>query len=165
MIKKETLIMIVVGALIVLPAASSMMAYAITKNPSLRPLNLTIEAMTAAGLIDGGEIIAVISTGDAAPKTSTPKQQISTFKTAFERYGAEVQVKFRTVPRSRQTTVMFLVGKSKIGPYPMAQAASGVSAAVQAERMLVKQQRALAAREEAERENSKSWFDWLRVFD
>lgn len=165
MLKKETLIMIVVGALIVLPAAASIMAYAITKNPTLRPLNITIESMTAAGLIGGGEIIAVISVGDGVQPTSTRKQQTATFKTAFDRYGTDVKVKYREVPRSNQTTVMFLVGKSKIGPYPLSQAASGVSAAAQAERMLVKQRKAVAMREEAERAQNAGWLAWFRVFN
>jgi hypothetical protein len=148
-VKKETLIMIAVGTLIVLPAASSMLAFAITKNPELRPLNITFESLSAAGLLNNGaEIVAVVSRGENARQSSSQKQQAAALEMAFERYQSDVAVKFRTVPQGTTNSVTFLVGKSKIGPYPIARAASGVGAAVQAERMLKSQQAAVAKKKE-----------------
>lgn len=165
MIKKETIIVGVVAAFIVLPAALSLSAYFITKNPNLRPLGITIDKLTEAGLIsDSGEIIAVISIGDRSVARTSKSEQKKALKSTFEIFGAEVRVKFRTVPNSSNVSITYLVGQSKIGPYPMSQAASGVKAAVRAERLVKTHLRKLATEQEKESgENSAA--SWFRFFD
>jgi hypothetical protein len=163
--KKDVLIMILVGALIIVPAAAALAAYAITKNPSFRPLSITFESLTAAGLLEEtSDIVAVISTGQHSKLNAITEVQTAALKAAFQRYGTDVKVKFRTVPGGRDTSITYLVGENRIGPYPLSKAAAGIAPATQAER-LVKAQRAAAAQRLAERKASnRSFFTWFRVF-
>jgi hypothetical protein len=165
LIKKENIIVGVVAALIVLPAALSLSAYFITKNPNFRPLGITIDKLAEAGLIsDSGEIIAVVSIGDKSVTHTSKGEYTKALESTFDILGTEVRVKFRTVPNTSDVSVTYLVGQSKIGPYPISQAANGVKAAVRAERMVKAHLRKLATEQEKKfGENSSS--SWFRFFD
>jgi hypothetical protein len=165
LIKKETLVVSLVAAFIVLPAALSLSAYFITKNPNFRPLGITIDSLTKAGLIESsGEIIAVISIGDKSPKHASKSEYTKALGSTFEILKTDVQVKFRNVPNSSDISVTYLVGQSRIGPYPIAQAASGIKAAVRAERMVKAHQRELVKKQE-ELEGERTSTPWFRFFE
>jgi hypothetical protein len=165
LIKKETIMVGLVAAFIVLPAALSLSAYFITKNPNLRPLGVTIEKLAEAGLIkDSGEIIAVISIGDKSGKHASKNEYSNALETAFERFNSKVRIKFRTVPNNSHITVTYLVGMNRIGPYEINNAAGGIKAAVRAERMLKSHQLALAKKlENSNDAHNKA--PWFRFFD
>jgi hypothetical protein len=160
LIKKDTLVVILVGAFIVLPAMMALAAFFITKNPNFRPLSVTIEKLADAGLIaESGEIIAVVSIGAQATKHPSKKEYAKALRVPFERYNSELRVKFRTVPRNSDITVTYLVGLNKIGPYAFSNAASGIKTAVRAERMLKAHNAAALKKEQkAQAEKSSSWF-------
>lgn len=163
MIKKETIVIGLVAAFIVVPAILSLSAYFITQNPNLRPLGVTVDKLAAAGLItNSDEIIAVVSIGDRSGKHASKDEYSNAIEMAFERYNSEAQVKFRTVPNRSDITVTYLVGMNRIGPYDIANAASGIKAAVRAGRMLKSHQMAQAKKQE-EAEGSKA--SWFRFFD
>ncbi|MBU2866657.1 hypothetical protein [Pacificibacter marinus] len=165
MVKRETIIVSLVATFIVLPAALSLLAYFITKNPNFRPLGITLDSLTEAGLIESsGEIIAVVSIGDRAPKHSSKSDYIKALEATFEILGSGVDVKFRTVPNTSDITVTYLVGLSRIGPYPITQAAHGVKAAVRAERMINSHLNAQAKKQE-DLENTNTSTPWFRFFD
>lgn len=161
MAKKETIIASLVATFIVLPAAVSLIAYFITKDPNLRPLSITLDNLTEAGFIESsGEIIAVISIGDNAPQHASKKEYANALRSTFEILKTEVKVQFRNVPNSSDISVTYLVGLSRIGPYPITQAASGVKAAVRAERLVKAHHRKLAQKQQEldGADNSGSWF-------
>lgn len=165
MVKKETIVVSLVAAFIVLPAALSLSAYFITKNPNFRPLGITLDSLTEAGLIESsGEIIAVISIGDRSQKQTSKKEYTKALESTFEILESEVEVKFRTVPNSSEISVTYLVGLNRIGPYPITQAASGVKAAVRAER-LVKAHQIKLAKNLEKIEGSRGSTSWFRFFD
>ena len=165
MVKRETIFVGLVATFIVLPAALSLSAYFITKNPNFRPLGITLDSLTEAGLIESsGEIIAVVSIGDRAPKHSPKSEYIKALKSTFEILGSDVDVKFRSAPNTSDITVTYLVGLSRIGPYPITQAASGVKAAIHAERMVKVHQRTLIQKQGALDETNTST-SWFRFFD
>lgn len=163
MAKRETIVVSLVAAFIVLPAALSLSAYFITKNPNLRPLGITVDKLAEAGLIENsGEIIAVISIGAQSKNVASKNDYKKALTSTFEILDSDVRVKFRKVPNNSDVTVTYLVGLSRIGPYPITHAASGVKAAVRAERMVKAHQRELAKQQEKREGNSTSWF---RFFD
>lgn len=165
MVKRETIVVGLVATFIVLPAALSLSAYFITKNPNFRPLGITLDSLTEAGLIENsGEIIAVVSIGDRTPKHSSKSEYTKALESTFEILRSDVDVKFRTVPNSSDITVTYLVGLSRIGPYPITQAARGVKATLRAERMVQTHQRILAKKQEAldETNTSTSWFRFFQ---
>lgn len=165
MIKKETLTVGLVAAFIVLPAVLSLSAFFITKNPNLRPLGVTIDKLAEAGLIaDSGEIIAVVSIGDRSQNPASKSDYKKALKSTFDILNSNVRVKFRKVPNSSDVTVTYLVGLSRIGPYPISQAAKGVKAAVRAERMVKAHQRELAIQKEKLEGKGEST-SWFRIFD
>jgi hypothetical protein len=165
LVKKESIVVSLVAAFIVLPAVLSLSAYFITKNPNLRPLGITLDSLTEAGLIESsGEIIAVISVGDRSSKSVSKKDYTKALESTFDILGSDVEVKFRTVPNKSDITVTYLVGLSRIGPYPISQAASGVKAAVRAERLVESHLTALAKKQE-ELEGTNTSTSWFRFFD
>lgn len=58
----------------------------------------------------------------------------------------------------------YLVGESRIGPFSAANAANGIVAAIQAERMLVSHRRALEKEQERQVSMDKDSF-WQRLFN
>ncbi|WP_460273047.1 hypothetical protein [Celeribacter sp. ULVN23_4] len=163
--KKDTIVITLITMFTVTPAVLALSAYFITKNPSLRPLGITVKRLTAAGQIDNKSlIIAVVDIGAEARATSTREQYKTALETAFARMETEVQVKFRTIPGSDKVNVTYLVGESQIGPFPITRAADGVLAATEAERMVVTQRKAAAKEQERRAQNERSGF-WRHVME
>lgn len=162
--KKETLILVLVAIFIVGPAVGSLAAFFITKNPSLRPLGISVEKLTAAGQMeDKNLIIAVIDIGKNAKNASQKSEYDEVLTKAFDRHQAEVKVRFRSVPGSSTVSVTYLVGSSRIGPYRMTQAGKGIRTAIDAEKMIVKQ-RAQVARvkqQRADYANRNRFWKWV----
>ncbi|AJE45010.1 hypothetical protein [Celeribacter indicus] len=162
MFKRDTLIILLIAVFLVTPALLALAMYVVTKNPSLRPLGITLERLVEAGLMEDRSLIVVqVDIGSKAPAVHTRDDYATAIETAFARLDAEARVRFRTVPEDRSVSVTYLVGESRIGPFPMSRAAEGVLAAVQAERLLVRQRRTTA---EADERRTGDGF-WHRLFD
>ncbi|GAA3857918.1 hypothetical protein [Celeribacter arenosi] len=162
--KRDTLTLVLVGLFIVGPAILALSAYMVTQNPALRPLGITFEKLVEAGQIsDKSMILAVIDIGTDAPGKASETDYVDALQSAFSRYDVEAQVRFRTVPGGRDVFVTYLVGQSRIGPYPVSRAAEGIRPAAEAERMLVAQRTAVA-REAARRAALEPSF-WDRIFN
>ncbi|PTQ70129.1 hypothetical protein [Celeribacter persicus] len=163
--KKDTIVITLITVFIVTPAILALTAYFITQNPSLRPLGITVERLTEAGQLENKSlIIAVVDIGAETKATTTKDQYRTALETAFARMEAEVQVKFRSIPGSSGVNVTYLVGESRIGPFPIARAAAGVAAATQAERMVVAQRRAVEQEQERRAQLNRDGF-WRHVMD
>lgn len=162
MIKRDTIAVYAIGALVLAPAIMALSAYHITRNPSLRPLGITIEQLIEAGQIADKTLITVeVSIGEHAKTSTSLADYKKVMADAFGVFNTEARVRFREVDRSKDITVLYIVGNSEIGPYAVSRAAEGIRPAVEAERMVTKQRTALAALEKKRIENGTFW---QRVF-
>ena len=136
MAREDTIIVGSVVGLIVLPAVIALAAYYITKNPHFRPLGITTEKLSNADWeSQSGTVIAEVTIGAGASPQSSQRDYSEALKTTFDRLGTDLRVDFLSKPNSSEITVTYIVGASRIGPYPIANAAAGVKAAVRAQRM------------------------------
>ena len=72
MLKKDTIVILLITVFIVTPAILALGAYFVTKNPSLRPLGITVERLSEAGQLENKSlIIAVIDIGTEAKGTAS----------------------------------------------------------------------------------------------
>ncbi|WP_417250180.1 hypothetical protein [Celeribacter sp.] len=147
-----------IAALVITPAIVSLTAYYVTRNPSLRPLAITLEKLIAAGQIkDRNLIIAEITFGTEAQTNMSLADHEAALAKAFDTFQTKVQVRFRSRPRSNQITIVYKVGNSIIGPYPITRAAEGIRAAVEAERMITRQRAILERQKEESLEDASFW--------
>lgn len=120
--------------IVVLPTAIALGWYEVTRDPNLRPLGITREALRDYGVPGAGvDLIAYIDW--PAEKTGHPaRQKLATdLAASFAAKGVEARLVFRSSNGSAQVT--YVIGKSVIGPYPANQAAEGIEAAIDAYRM------------------------------
>ncbi|MEJ1990351.1 MAG: hypothetical protein P8X50_01230 [Maritimibacter sp.] len=105
-----------------------------TKDPNLRPLGITVEALqTYAGIGPGVQIIAVVDGMDSSISPAAQQELKSTLTYAFQAKGVDVTVVMRDSGGSPRIT--YNVGKTTLGPYPTSRASEGVNQAVEAFRM------------------------------
>lgn len=161
MIRRETILFFLIPALLIGPTVVILAAYAVTKNPTLRPLGVTLERLIAAGEVDNAHITVSVRVGDRA-KMPAPRDEFEkALHSAFRPFNTEVSVEFIDVPGSTSATVTYIVGNSRIGPFSPNRAAEGIGAAAEAERMLVAHRKAKRIADAKARQNGP-W--WQRVF-
>jgi hypothetical protein len=128
--------LLIVVALIVFPSAASLTWYQVTKDPTVRPLGITKEALREFyGLLGGVEIVAVVGWDERRSGRVTKRQIANSLYKAFEAKGVEARVVF--TPSTKGTWVAYEIGPTTIGPYPQSRAAEGIRSAVEAYRMHV----------------------------
>lgn len=119
---------------VVLPSAVALGWYHLSKNPSLRPLGITKQALSAYnGGADGPEILALVDW--VPPKTGnyTRNHLAQSLAQAFASKGVDVRIEFRAGHDA--TRVTYKIGETILGPYPTARASEGIRAAVEAYKM------------------------------
>jgi len=126
------LILLVAG-----PTAMALLYYHITKDPTLRPLGITIEELVRTGNSGNpGTVIADV-TWSPSPETKTTQKQVSrAIVNAFGAHGVEAHVIFHDADTAGRITVTYRVGANRYGPYPLSRAVQGISAAVSAHKMI-----------------------------
>jgi hypothetical protein len=123
--------LLVIITVVVLPSAVSLGWYQVSKDPNLRPLGITEQALRAhRGDGEGLEIVAVVDWVPPRTGNQTQAQLAIALSRAFRSKGVDVRVVFRKGEDA--TRVSYIVGKSTLGPFPISQASGGVAAAVQA---------------------------------
>lgn len=126
-------------ALIVLPTVVTLGFHQITQNPSFRPLAVTRQSLDAyersRGARQGVEIVAQVEWVGPVAARMSQRQFEKAITQAFNAKGVEVYVFFTHGVEA--TRVTYVVGPSRIGPYPAKRAGDGVQAAVDAYRMFV----------------------------
>ncbi len=127
---------LVVIFLLAAPTAVSMIWYKVTGNPLLRPLGITKEALQAYyGTGKWTQIVAEVEWDAQRSGRVTKADMKRALERAFAAKGVEVSVQFH--PGHAGTKVLYRVGSSYFGPYPQSRAAEGISAVVDAYRMIV----------------------------
>ncbi|GKY86617.1 hypothetical protein [Sinisalibacter aestuarii] len=126
--------LILLIAVVVMPTAMSLAWYAISRDPNLRPLGITKQALYAYnGGGDGVEIVAVVDWPASDTGERSRAQLTRALTESFAAKGVEIRIEFRAGQAAGQVT--YIIGKSVLGPYPTTRAAEGISAAVEAFRM------------------------------
>jgi len=119
---------------IILPTALTLGWYQLTRDPNLRPLGITREALRAYG-VPGVGIDVVAYVDWVPPRTGgfTRRQLADDLATSFAAKGVDIRVVFR---EGRDATrITYVIGRTNLGPFPINRAAEGVAAAVEAYRM------------------------------
>jgi len=160
---KDIFLIVLITIFIVGPAVLALSAYVLTKNPSLRPLGITVDSLAEAGqLAEKGLIVAVVDIGTHAPYELSKRDYEKALRTAFDRMNSDVRIRFRSVPNGETVSVTYIVGESRIGPFPASQAASGISLAVEAERLTVAQRKSAMLDEERRKQSERTGiWAWL----
>lgn len=121
-------------SVVVLPTALALGWYQISRDPNMRPLALTREALRDYGVPGIGADLFVYVDWPASRATSPARRQLAAdLATSFAAKGVEAKVILRETDGPGQVT--YVIGKSVLGPYPTARAAEGIAAAVEAYRM------------------------------
>lgn len=121
-------------AVITLPTAAALGWYQITRDPELRPLGITREALRDYGIPgSGAEVTAYVDWPSARTDQSARQQLARDIAVSFAAKGVDVRVVFRSAEGTPRIT--YVVGRSVLGPYPASRAAQGIEAAVEAYRM------------------------------
>ena len=123
---------LVIILVLIAPTLISLGYYVVTRNPALRPLAVTQASLSSyeAGLGLGGHVVARIEWVEEDNMGFSRRQIERLVTRAFEAKGIEVDV--LVVPGVEETSITYLVGASRMGPYPVIHAAAGVSAAAAA---------------------------------
>jgi len=137
-LRRNLIYLAVLIAAVVLPSALALGWYSYSKDPNMRPLGITREALLRyAARIGGFGEVDIVARVAWVPGTSGGYSRAALEQAlinAFAAKGAEIRVDF--VPAQGPVTlVTYEVGKSEIGPYTIARASEGIAAAVEAFRM------------------------------
>ena len=126
-------VFLIVGV-IVFPSVAALGWFQLSKNPSLRPLAITEQALAAYnGVAEGPEIVALVDWVPPRTGNYTRKRLVQSLTQAFAAKGVDVRIKFR--PGHDATRVTYKIGKTILGPYPTTRASEGIRAAVEAYKM------------------------------
>ncbi|MFV2033625.1 MAG: hypothetical protein ACC631_00690 [Halocynthiibacter sp.] len=138
MIERNGTYLMLVILIVAAPAVLANFFYAITKDPTLRPLAITRDAEAKAlGSRTGLEIIAQINWGSNARANFSQIDLSGRITRAFYAHGESVRVEIQEVAGSDTITVTYIMGRNRFGPNPVANAADGIRAAIIAYRISV----------------------------
>ena len=118
-----------------LPTLAALLYYAITGDPTARPLGISsaaLERFRTAG--DELAIEVTVTTGTHFQMASSVADAENLLSRALAPYDVPFEIK-NTSSAGRQVTVTFRVRETVLGPYPIERSAHGVSAALAAYRM------------------------------
>ena len=129
---------IIAGLVIIvaLPATTSVIAYQITKDPTLRPLARTLndEAIYNGSAISN-EISAIVHWTTGRAKNFTQQDLSIAVQRAFGAHGVNVRMVFRQVDTADPVTITYKVGRNTFGPTRITKAADSIKGAIAVFRM------------------------------
>lgn len=132
--RRSLIYVLIIIAIVVMPTAVMLGWYQFTRDPNLRPLGITREALRAYGEPgQGAELVAIVDWASPHAAGMTQHQLARDLTASFASKGVEVRVLFRDGHEA--TRVTYVIGKTQLGPYPATRAAEGIAAAVDAYRM------------------------------
>jgi hypothetical protein len=115
------------------PTALALLWYGITGDPTFRPLSVTIERLVAfeADRGVGGAVVAIVTL--PADSQLSEDSLTADLRRGFAATGAQALIRVQRAPGP--PTILFEVGASQLGPYPLSSAAIGLRTASDAWRM------------------------------
>lgn len=133
MLSRNLKLLIAITTVVVLPTLAALTWYAITKDPTIRPLGITKRALEQQGSTDAAGLIILI-TFDPAEDAIASEALGRKITRALEAKGVTGEVEYRRI-QGHEISVTYLVGASEIGPFRASKAKNGINAAVGAYRM------------------------------
>jgi hypothetical protein len=118
---------------LIAPSGAALIWYNITGDPTFRPLSVTIERLVAfeADRGSGGAVVARVR---LPPDSRLSEDALrEDLRRGFAATGAQALIRVERAPGP--ATILFEVGASRIGPYPLSSAAIGLRTASDAWRM------------------------------
>lgn len=135
MLSRNLKLLIAITTVVVLPTVTALTWYAVTKDPTIRPLGITKRALMAQTTDASGMLIILIQY-DPAEDMQASKMLGDKILLSLKAKGVAGTIKRHPIS-GHDMSVIFLFGASTIGPYPATKAASGIKAAVGAYRMVI----------------------------
>ena len=133
---KNSSILIAIILVIALPATTMVVAYMLTKNPTLRPLARTLnDEAIYRGEAVATEIVAHIRWTTGRQKSFSQRELSNVVQRAFRAHGVTARVVFETVNSADPVTITYQVGRNTIGPSRINRAGDTVNNAVAVYRM------------------------------
>lgn len=114
-----------------LPTIVALIHYAITGDPTLRPLGLTQKKLWAFAFGRQSGVEVTVLWGENAPSNTSRDQFVDTLERAMRARDIAANVELVEIA-GRTVSVYFQVGELHYGPYSANNAAAGVSAATAA---------------------------------
>ncbi|MCK0140050.1 hypothetical protein [Aliiroseovarius sp. F47248L] len=127
------LLAVIIGV-IALPSVAALAWYHHTQDPTLRPLGITKAALNEHEETTSSEVVAHLY-WNTQKEPGRSKDFAQSLVRAFDVKQVELRVVV-TDSAGSGTTVLFVVGASRIGPFPKDRAVKGVNAAIAAFHML-----------------------------
>lgn len=133
---KGNSVIIAIILVVSMPAATSLIAYQITKNPALRPLGRTLnDEAIYNGTAYSNEIVALIDWSTGRQKSFTKRDISTAILRAFDAHGVVARVIFKDNNTNGFVTIRYRIGRNTLGPDPVTKAADSIKGAVAAYRM------------------------------
>ncbi len=133
--RRFSLVLPVVIGVIATPAALSWAYYHFTGDPTLRPLGVTLNSLRQRRIPGFGAGITVeILWGEEAASPHDPQQVELALDKALRPYDVDYLIRITPAPGNR-ILAYFDVGANRLGPYGLADIASGIPPAIEALRM------------------------------
>ncbi len=124
---------------VALPGAASYLYYRFTGDPTMRPLAVTISSLADAGVLERDHrIFVIVHWGRDGKYAFHPGDVKAALVKALSVYPYKFSISFKDAPGD-QIEVSYEVGESRLGPYPLRDAANGIPAAIDAMRITAQQ--------------------------
>jgi len=133
---RNSSIIVALITVVALPATTSVIAYQITKDPTLRPLARTLndEAIYNGSAISN-EIIAIVHWSTGREKNFSQQDLSNAVHRAFGAHGVQVRMLFKQVDTTDTVTITYKVGRNSLGPNRVTKAADSIKGAIAVYRM------------------------------
>lgn len=133
---KGSSVIVAIVLVVAMPTISSVVAYQITKDPTLRPLARTLnDEAIYNGTAVSNEIFATIHWSTGREKNFTKRELSNAIHQAFASHGTVVRVIFKEVDTTNAVTITYKIGRNKLGPTRITRAADSINGAIAAYRM------------------------------
>lgn len=134
-IKSSSVIIAIVLA-VALPATTSVVAYQITKNPTLRPFDRTLnDEAIYNGTAVSNEILAIVDWSTGREKSFNKRDVSNAIHQAFAAHGVVARVIYNDNNTNNPVTITYKVGRNKLGPTRITRAADSIKGAIAVYRM------------------------------
>ncbi len=133
---KNSSILIAIILVIALPATTMVVAYMLTKNPTLRPLARTLnDEAIYRGEAVAVEIVAHVRWTERRQKSFSQRELANVILRAFRAHGVAVRTVFETADSADPVSITYQVGRNKFGPLRINKAGDAVNNAIAVYRM------------------------------
>ena len=126
---RQVLYALMLAAIVAMPTAVMMLYYQITGDESSRPLSNAVSSLMD-GSVAYGEVPVHVQIRLHDPEPEALRRMALSFRKSFAARGVTASVYFVEAGPTEPASVLYGVGRNRIGPFGLSRAAEGISAAV-----------------------------------